>query len=329
MHTSVISTKEGRQWQGIPGIERAPSGRLWVVFYSGGPREPHADNAVLLTGSIDDGQTWTEPARLIDPEGSERAYDPTLWHDPAGRLWLIYNQADAATQTFGVWATTMAPGRDDAPGAWSPPRRLDLGVPFAFRMNKPIVLTNGDWLLPVTWAEAAPEGWFAHGHQLQGVAISADRGASWTLRGAVKAPAWALENMVVQLQNGVIWMLIRTGSGVLWQSFSHDGGWTWSEGSPTQIVNPGTRFFVRRLASGRLLLINTRHPEERTGLDACVSDADDEMSFRRCLELDDRTLVSYPDAVQAPDGRIYAVHDRDRHGAGEIRLTVFEEEEIL
>lgn len=36
-----------RKWQGIPGIERTNSGRLWVTFYSGGEGEG-ADNFVLL-----------------------------------------------------------------------------------------------------------------------------------------------------------------------------------------------------------------------------------------------------------------------------------------
>jgi hypothetical protein len=51
--------------------------------------------------------------------------------------------------------------------------------------------------------------------------------------------------------------------------------------------------------------------------------------FSRCLTLDDREPVSYPDAVQAPDGRIYAVHDYDRRATGEIVLSVFAESEIL
>ena len=45
-------------------------------------------------------------------------------------------------------------------------------------------------------------------------------------------------------------------------------------------------------------------------------------------ELDGRDRVSYPDAVQAPDGAIYAVHDCDRGGAGEIVLSVFRGEEV-
>ncbi len=61
---------------------------------------------------------------------------------------------------------------------------------------------------------------------------------------------------------------------------------------------------------------------------AYLSDPQDQTRFVGGLELDSRDMVSYPDAVQAPDGRIYSVHDHDRQGVGEIRLSVFSEEEI-
>ena len=108
-----------------------------------------------------------------------------------------------------------------------------------------------------------------------------------------------------------------------------DCGQTWLAGSTTKIVNPGVRFFVRRLASGRLLLINTPDPKRRRGLRAYVSDLKQETSFSAGLELDPRYKVSYPDAVQSLDGLIYAVHDCDRQGMGEILLDVFAEDEIL
>ncbi|MBN1401713.1 MAG: exo-alpha-sialidase, partial [Anaerolineae bacterium] len=100
-------------------------------------------------------------------------------------------------------------------------------------------------------------------------------------------------------------------------------------GAPTGIVNPGSRFFIRRLASGALLLINTFDPRERRGLHACLNDGADGVSFARRLQLDDRARVSYPDAVQAPDGWIYCVHDCDRQGLGEIVLSVFREEDLV
>jgi predicted neuraminidase len=328
MRTNAIATKGARLWQGIPAIGRADNGRLWCAFFTGGPREPDPHNHILLTTSADDGVSWSPPAVIVDLPGSTRAYDPALWHDPSGRLWLFYNQANLDTRDFSVWAITA----DDPTAAalrWGEPAKIGLGVPFAFRLNKPTVLSTGEWLLPVTWAKKAPEGWFAGDQQLQGVGVSVDRGATWVLRGAVTAPCWALENMTVELRDGRLWMLIRSGGGVLWESFSGDRGRTWSASSPTDILNPGTRFFARRLASGRLLLINTPDPKQRKGLRACVSGPREEMVFNGGLQLDPRDNVSYPDAVQAPDGLIYAVHDRDRQGTGEIVLNVFSEDEAL
>ena len=328
MRTEIIAAKGNRPWQGIPGIERAGNGRLWCTFYAGGPTEPHPQNHILLTTSEADGHSWTLPEPIIARPGATRAYDPALWHDPDKRLWLLYNQANPESRDFSLWAITTEQPREAAPG-WSAPRRIDLGVPFVFRLNKPAVLSTGEWLLPVTWAREAPPGWFAVGAELQGVAISTDGGGTWTLHGGVEAPPWALENMVVERRDGSLWMLIRTGSGVLWESLSDDGGRTWSPGRPTDIVNPGSRFFIGRLSSGRLLLINTPDPKRRSTLVARLSDPTDDTIFGDGLVLDPRDKVSYPDAVQSPDGRIYAVHDHDRYGTGDVVLNVFSEEEAL
>jgi predicted neuraminidase len=323
----LVATKGDRLWQGIPTIELSHNGRLWAAFFSGGPREPDPENLILLTTSPDDGVTWSPPETLVQPPGPTRAYDPCLWHDPQGRLWLFYNLANLEERAFTLLAR-VAPDSSTLPLCWSQPRLIPVDAPFAFRLNKPTVLHNGDWLLPVTHAPVAPEGWFARNEQQQGVALSSDLGVNWSFHGAVAAPPWALENMLVERRDGAVWMLIRTGAGVVWQSTSHDGGRTWDAPTPTNIVNPGARFFVRRLASGRLLLINTPHPSQRQSLWACLSQPDDETRFAGGLLLDPRDRVSYPDAVQAPDGRVYAVHDCDRYGSGEIVLSVFDEREI-
>ena len=328
MQHRVVSTKEDRQWQGIPAIERAANGRLWCAFFSGGPKEPDPDNFIILTTSVDDGVTWSNPKTIVELPGSTRVYDPALWHDATGRLWLFYNQANIETGDFSVWAMTTGDSGNAGP-QWCPPRKVDIDAPFAFRLNKPTVLATGEWLLPVTWARSVPGSWFAGSRHLQGTAISTDLGETWTLHGSVEAPEWALENMIVERTDGTLWMLIRAGGGVLWESVSSDLGRTWSKGSPTSIVNPGSRFFIRRLASGRLLLINTPDPERRKGIFACLNEPGDGTSFIPGLQIDARDNVSYPDAVQAPDGTVYAVHDCDRHGAGEILLSVFSEDDIL
>src|SRR5436305_494967 len=71
-----------RAWQGIPGIERTPDGRLWATWYSGGEGEGKPNNYVLLAGSSDNGETWTKPQVVVVPPEGERDFDPCLWLDP-------------------------------------------------------------------------------------------------------------------------------------------------------------------------------------------------------------------------------------------------------
>lgn len=323
-----------QEWAGIPGIEITPRGRIFVTCFSGGPHEPDPANTIYLSSSDDDGQTFSPPCIMAIPRDGARAFDPTLWRDPLGRLWLIFNRGNKDNADHGICARLCA-DPDAIEPVWTEERCLDLAVPYAFRMNKPIVLASGVWVLPVTHASEPIQSWFAGPKQRQGVAIAHDAGESWTLHGSIEAPDWALENMVVERKDGSLWMLIRTGAGELWQSVSTDGGRSWSAGRPSGIRNPGSRFFIRRLASGNLLLINHAGYAEtgraftgRSHLTAQIS-TDDGLSWSRGLLFDERDGVSYPDAVEAADGVIRTVYDRDRGGAGEILLATFREADVI
>jgi len=253
--TCTALSAADRTWQGIPGLERTAKGRVFVSWFSGGPKEPSPENTVYLSSSDDQGATFAPPIAMGLPKDGTRCYDPTLWIDPKGRLWYIFNRGNKETATHDVWARIC-----DAPDAakliWSNEIRVGYEAPYAFRMNKPTVLSSGEWIMPVTHAEERISDWFAGPKQLQGIGISTDEGQTWKLHGSLKAPEWALECMITELRDGHLWMLIRTGSGVLWQSHSTDKGVTWSEPGPSTIANPGSRFFIRRLASGNLLLVN-------------------------------------------------------------------------
>lgn len=56
---------------------------------------------------------------------------------------------------------------------------------------------------------------------------------------------------------------------------------------------------------------------------------DDGLTWEGGLFLDDLIDVSYPDGIQAGDGRIYIIYDRDRFGSPEILMAVFSEEDVL
>jgi hypothetical protein len=162
--------------------------------------------------------------------------------------------------------------------------------------------------------------------QVFGAAISTDEGKTWKLHGAIKTAKAGLENMIVELKDGRLWMLIRTEK-VLWENHSSDKGRTWTPGRPTTIATPHSRFFIRRLASGNLLLVNHYKFTGRSHLTAQLS-TDDGATWSDGLLLDERSGVSYPDGVQDKDGLIWITYDRDRGGAGEILLAKFKEDDV-
>ena len=129
-----------REFQGIPAIERAPSGKLWATWYGGGTGEGRF-NYVMLVTSEDDGATWSKLKLVIDPDGDGpvRAFDPCLWHDPVGRLWLFWAQGyeGHTDDRSGVWAIVTAQADAEDPH-WSRPERLCDGI----MLNKPTVLSE-------------------------------------------------------------------------------------------------------------------------------------------------------------------------------------------
>jgi len=312
-----------RHFQGIPGIERAANGRLWVSRFSGSTGEGSTKNYAMLITSADDGRRWSKLKVVVDKPGPVRVFDPCLWIDPLGRLWFFWQQSYRRVDgRFGVWAI-VTENPEDANPKWSQPRRLCDGI----MLNKPTALSAGDWLLPTSiWRT----------DNSCRVVASQDEGKTWKLRGTANVPEKYRcpdEPMIVERKDGTLWMLVRNSSGRIGESVSKDGGRTWSDVKPGSIRQPAARFHVRRLRSGNLLLIKHGPIDERIGrerLTAFVSD-DDGKSWQGGLLLDGREKVSYPDSTQAADGRIYAVYDRGRYPrtAREILMAVFAEDDVL
>jgi len=319
------------------GIERTPKGRLWACWVAGGDS---SKAFFVLASSDDDGETWSKPRVVVDSHSKNLPMDRSvlvgnLWTDPLGRLWLIFDQSmDMFDGRAGVWASVCENPDADQP-VWSAPKRIWHGV----TLNKPTVLSNGEWMLPISLDQREGfgpfKGLFKELAPLRGanVFVSTDKGATWQRRGAATFPNpdWH-EHMIVERKDKSLWMLARTSKGIM-QSTSRDGGRTWAKPTePPAIRQPNARFHIRRLSSGNLLLVKhgdhiDKH-EGRVQLSAWLSD-DDGQSWKGGLILDERKGVSYPDGFQAPDGTIYISYDRNRSQDGEILLARFTEEDIL
>ena len=318
------------------GIARTPGGRLWACWVAG---EDGAKAFFVCAVSDDDGETWSKPVLVIDGQSDKLPMPRSvlvgnLWTDPLGRLWIFFNQSMAQfVGRSGVWAA-ICDNPDSAKPVWSAPKRLWHG----FTLNKPTVLSNGDWLLPISLNRAGfgPfNGAFKALDPFRGANafLSKDHGATWQRQGHLQFPNpdWDEHNFI-ERKDGSLWMVARTGKGPM-QSFSTDLGKTWS--TPTAVESfshPVARLHLRRLVSGRLLLvkhgdaIDTNHGRKQ--LSAWLSD-DEGQTWNGGLMLDERAGVSYPDGFQSPDGTIYISYDHNRSTDGEILLARFTEEDIL
>ncbi len=343
---TVINTSPGpeysdeqRDYAMIIGADRTPKGRIWAAWVSGGDS---ARAYFVAASSDDEGKTWSKPRLVIDPPDAPTGLEVSalvgnFWTDPTGRLWLFYDQSLAMFDgRAGLWAITCDNPDDDKP-VWSEPRRIWHGM----TLNKPTVLSNGEWMLPISlWSrdkigvpELKDKGYSDLDEvRMANVFVSADKGATWTRRGGVLFPETNFdEHMVVELKDKRLWMLARTKSGVS-ESFSTDQGRTWTQPKLSQIKNLSARFFIRRLASGNIVLIKNGLINEtlksRSHMTAFLSD-DEGATWKGGLLLDERNGVSYPDGFQSPDGVVTIVHDHGRGSDREIIMHRITEADIL
>ncbi|MBI4626214.1 MAG: exo-alpha-sialidase [Verrucomicrobia bacterium] len=256
---------------------------------------------------------------MILPRDGTRAMSATVWIDPLGRLWAFWGQsAGLQDGRYGVWAIVTENPDANEP-KWSAPRRLGDGI----LLNKPTVLANGDWLLPTSVWKVD--------NSIK-VHASTDQGRTFFLRGTANVPDPAMrgpdEPMVVERKDHSLWMMVRMQG--MAETISKDGGMTWTPVQRIAIKHPTSRFFLRRLHSGALLLVKHGMIDEkarREKLMAFVSD-DDGKSWTGGLMIDEREDVTYPDGVQAGDGTIYVVYDHKRTPDGEILMATFQEEDV-
>ena len=326
----------------IIGTAVTEKGRRFICWVGGGDN-PKA--FFVLAYSDDNGKSYKEPCLVIDPHTPDLPCDRStivgnLWIDPLKRLWLFFNESlghfDGRCSNWAI--------RCDDPDAqnlkWSEPEYIWYGM----TLNKPTILSSGEWMLPVSlWSrdKIGPDPELKKFyHELDdkrgaNVFVSGDQGKTWKFRGGLTFPEPMFdEHMIVELKDGRLWMLART-AWQLMETFSADQGKTWSRPVIARAQSVSSRFFLRRLISGRILLI--KHGTEagkappdhsRSMLTAFLSEDEGETWIGGLL-LDERNYISYPDGDQTSDGVIHIVYDHCRDELGEILSADIREEDII
>lgn len=335
---------ENRIWQGCPSITRTKGGRLWATWFSGGDKEPGYGNFDLVAYSDDDGESWNEAYLVVeaDEDHHDRCIDINLWVDPDDNLYITYVQLREFKVMhkidqmwafydgiFGTWAIKCS-NPDDAEPTFEPPVRWCDG----YMRNRPTVLSSGEWIAPAydwlppdflkTASFRGSKGTPEYSYHFR---ISDDKGKTWrTVSGPQKPGLIGFDEIMILEGKEAQWHFFARVKGGILYAVSYDRGETWENYTPVWMNVADSRFFIRRLSSGNVILVYSG--PNRTGLFAKIS-TDDCKTWSEPLMLDDRRQVSYPDGFEDTDGMINIAYDRERYGAREILFARFTEADIL
>jgi len=229
-------------------------GRILYVYshFTGGA---HDDAEAFLAGrfSEDGGRTWsTEDVTVVRNPPGRNIMSVSLLRLHDGRIVLFYILKESRSN----WRILMRVSTDEA-RTWSEPRQCT-PTPGLYVLNndRAVQLRSGRLVLPIAYR--TPEQGRSTPEALIACLLSDDGGATWrrSREGRRVAGVWTQEPGVVELKDGRLLLFCRTQVGCQYISHSTDGGETWEELRPSNIVSPLSPASLKRIPhTGDILLV--------------------------------------------------------------------------
>ncbi|MDX1983157.1 MAG: sialidase family protein [Bryobacteraceae bacterium] len=303
------------------------NGDLFLVYY-GGKGEYANDTAVYGSRKAKGARHWSAP-RVIARDPFRSVGNGVIWQAPDGVVWLFY------VIRFGdTWSNSRISAKisRDNGETWSDSSLLAMEEGMMVR-GRPIVLSTGDYLLPVYHETGADRE--IVGPDSTSLFLRYDpRSGKWSETSRIRSRIGNIQPQVVETAPGHLIAYCRRGGGYgpvedgwLVRSESRDGGKTWSEGKDSKFPNPNSAVDFIKLRNGHLLLVYNDSMSRRTPLTVAIStDGDRTYPHRRNIA-EGSGDFAYPTAIQTLDGRIHVLYTTDRRGV--IRHAEFDEADII
>jgi predicted neuraminidase len=254
-----------------------PNGDIACVWF-GGTQEGIPDISVYLSRLAAGTDRWTKAEKLSDdPERSEQ--NPILFLAPDGLLWLIWTAQNSGNQDTAIVRRRISP---DHGRTWGPIETLfdRVGASGVFVRQPPVILNNGDLLLPIFYCHGTPGRKWVGNHDTSAVRISSDGGSIWQ-EFAVPDSTGCVHMDVEKLHDGTLLGLCRSRwADNIYATRSTDNGRTWTVPEPTGLPNNNSSIQFTVLANGHLALVYNhisaaQATERRTGLYDDIGEDDD------------------------------------------------------
>ena len=322
----VYGTELPGKYKHPASITELDNGDLYIAYY-GGSGEYELDTAVW-GGQLAKGSSgWSRPVKIADtPFHSDG--NPVVWQAPDGVVWLFY-----VVRYGDTWSDSRIHAKisNDKAGTWSDAFVLGDERGMMVR-SKPIVLNNGDYLLPI-YHEKGHDREFVGPDTTSLFLRCNPKTMAWTETNRITSRLGCLQPAVAQMTDEYLIAYMRRGGGYdprtdgyIVRAESHDAGRTWSEGKDSTFPNPNAAVDFLKLSNGHLMLIYNDSMNDRSPLTAAVStDGDKTYPYKRNI-IEGKDDFAYPYAIQTKDGRIHLVFTS--HERMQVNHAVFDESAI-
>ncbi len=294
-------------------IEELANGDLYLVYYGG--QGEYAEATAVFGSRLKKGsRQWARPV-VIAQDPFRSLGNGVVWQAPDGWVWLFYVVRHGAT-----WSSSRVQAKvsKDNAQTWSDAFPL-VDQEGMMLCNRPIVLHNGDYLLPI-YHETGHDPEFT-GFDSTSLFLRYEVAKKqWKQTGPIRAAAGSIQAAPVEVRPDFLVSYSRrcgnyepTTNGWIIRAESRDGGWTWSEGKNSAFPNPNAAIDFIQLRSGSLLLVYNDSMNDRTPLTVALSKDQDRSYPHRRNIAEGPHDYAYPQAIQAKDGRIHLIftsHER-------------------
>lgn len=228
-----------------------PDGKL-VCAWFGGTLEGKSDISIYASTLDKGASTWSQAHQLSDdPARSEQ--NPMIFTAPDGATGLFHTAQPSGNQDESrVIYHTL---RIDGMGVSASPGR-DIGLASGTFIRATIVIRDdGAWMMPLFLCNPRPGARWTGTHDTAAVAVSADRGESWSVTDVPDSFGCVHMTIVPLDGTGMAAFFRRRQSDFVYRTESRDGGRSWSAPQPTDVPNNNSSIAAIRLADGRVALL--------------------------------------------------------------------------